>query len=111
MLNKKNILNKKNFQKVYQKGKFFKNIFFNLRVSFNKSRNSHFGIVVSKKISNKATQRNKYKRWVAEIIKKNLLHIKTPINTIVSVKPLINKSDFTQTKQELEGLFRESGLL
>ena len=69
MLPKTNRLTKKkDFENVFKKGKGIKGDFLILRFVGNKTKTCRFGIVVSKKISKKATVRNKIKRRIRAAI-------------------------------------------
>ena len=62
MLKKENRLKKKkDFERIYKKGRGFKGDSLFLKILENKEELTRIGIVVSKKVSKKAVQRNKLK--------------------------------------------------
>lgn len=73
MLSKINCLKKKkDFERIFKKGKKFKEDFLVLVIAPNKMRRSRFGIVVSQKVSKKATIRNKIKRRIRALLRGKL---------------------------------------
>ena len=73
MLRKENrVTKKKDIERIFKKGKGFKEDFLILKTVKNNLNNSRFCFIVSKKISKKAVIRNKVKRILREAIKLNL---------------------------------------
>lgn len=59
----------------------------------NQLEHSRFTVIISKKISKKATERNRAKRQVKAIIKKNLNLFKKKIDYVIIIrKPFLEKS-------------------
>jgi len=111
MLAKKYRLAKeKAFKRVYQKGKFFFTSNINLRFAKNQEKNSRFGFVISKKISKKATIRNRIKRQLSEIIRKNLKSIVKGKDIVIKVKKPYIEKDFNQKEQILVKIFKKNKL-
>ena len=80
MLPKLNRLTKKkDFEAVFNKGKSIKNDFLIFKILKNHLRENRFGFIVSKKVSNKANQRNKVKRRLRSAVLSNLKEIKQPV--------------------------------
>lgn len=65
------ITNKKDFDLVFKRGKVFHSPFLSIRILKTNSDKKRFSVLVSKKVSSKATERNKIKRLLREAIKKN----------------------------------------
>lgn len=87
MLPIKNRLTKKDdFQIIHKKGSFFSNKEFSLLHVKNGLDVSRFGIIVSKKTFAKATDRNRIRRIVREILRTKLAQIKTGFNVVMHVK-------------------------
>lgn len=61
-------------------------------------KESHFGFIISTKISKKAVVRNRIKRIIAEVIRKRLREIKRGLDVVFLIKPAAVKID----KEELE---------
>ncbi|SRR6056297_2198064 len=82
-MKKNNIIKKnKDFKRVYKYGKSYadKNlVFFILK---NNNKNTRFGITTAKKI-NKAVTRNKIRRRLKEIVRKNINNIKKGYDVVV----------------------------
>jgi len=132
MLPKKNCLKKeKDFAKVFKEGQNFKEDFLYLKIKKNNLKSSRFGFIVSKKVSKKATSRNKIKRRLREIVRIKLPFIKKGIDGVIivaaglEINPVRDYKDREKTQRkkisngvnnfwELEEivnkLFRKSGL-
>lgn len=113
-LPKKNRLRKKDFPKLFlYKDKGYSKFFFLIYQKDDKlPERFKLALSVSKKISNKATIRNKIKRLVTEIFKEII--IKSKINkTIILLKPKkeILKSDPLVVKRDLEYLLLSKGII
>jgi len=103
MLPSENRLTKKHdFEKVRSEGKYQSSN--NLSVSFLNRRDggpARFGIIVSKKISTKAHERNKVKRNLREIVRKNLGRAKSGFDFVVIAKPSIIRASSDTITSEL----------
>ncbi|MEK7658342.1 MAG: ribonuclease P protein component [Patescibacteria group bacterium] len=112
MLPKSNRLkNKKDFDRVFKEGRGFKNDFLALKAVKNNTDISRFGFVVSQKVSKKAVIRNKIKRRLREIIKKDLAVFKNGIDIVLIVFPNLNDKDFSETQKIASDLFKKSGVI
>lgn len=107
MLASKNRLKKKvNFARVEIDGKMIQSKSFGMGIydrskDFKEESNdkeSHFGFIISTKISKKAVVRNKIRRTIAEVVRKNLNTIKNGLDVVFLIKPSAVKA----TKEELE---------
>lgn len=101
---------KKDFEKVFRKGKGFKEDFLALKTCRNDFNCSRFGFVVSQKISKKATVRNKIKRMLRKIIEENLKTIKKGSDVLIIVLPGLEISDFWQIKEICNKLLKKADL-
>lgn len=112
MLPKKNRLKKeKDFEKVFKKGKGLRKDFLFLKLLNNNLKKSRFGIVVSTKISKKATVRNKTRRRIREIIRNHLDEIKKGKDIVIVAQPGIEEKSFSQIKETLIELFKKAKLI
>ena|SRR3989338_10006461 len=112
MLPLKNRLKKKSdFELVFKKGISFKGDSLFLKVSKNKLETSRFGFVVSKKVSNKAVVRNKIRRILREIIKKQLPEIKTGLDGVFIVNPICKNKNFQEIKASVNKLMRRADII
>lgn len=107
MLPKVNSLKKKkDFEKVFKEGQSFKESFLYLKIKKNNLKSSRFGFVVSKKISKKATIRNKIKRRLREITRIKLPFIKKGIDGVIivasgfEVNPVRDYNDGEKTQRK-----------
>ncbi len=111
MLTKENKLSReKDFKEIFRKGKTFKQDCLVVRFIFNNKENSRFGFVVSLKISKKAIERNKIKRRLKYIIKKNLLNIKKGFDIVIITLPGIEKKSYTELKETTREILKRAGL-
>ena len=111
MLALKNRLAKeKDFQNVFKKGKSFKQDFLVIKTAKSKLKDSRFGFVAGKNFSKKATERNKIKRRLREIIKKRFNQIKTGTDVVLIVMPGA-ENNFNKIEETLSKLLKKSGLL
>ena len=106
--NKNRLKKEKEFKDVFQKGKGFKNNFLFLKIKKNNLEYNRLGIVVSKKISNKAVVRNQVKRRLREIIKKESEIIKPGWDIVLVAQPGIEKQKFTSLKEEVDKLIKDA---
>lgn len=102
------IKKKKDFEIIFKKGKSFKNNLFILKFINNDLGYNRFGFVVSQKVSKKATVRNKVRRRLVEVVKKeekkiNLLEREiTGRDLVVVALPSIDNKEFSEIKESLE---------
>lgn len=103
---------KKDFERVYKKGKGFKQDFLFLKSLNNDSGISRIGIVVSKKVALRATVRNLIKRRIRAAVKELLPGIKPGQDIVISALTGIDKkTDFKTIKIAVNGLFLKSGII
>jgi ribonuclease P protein component len=107
---KNRIKNKKEFEKIFKKGKGFDSDFLFLKVINNSLEYSRFAVVVSKKVSNKAVIRNKVKRRLREILKKRLLD-KKGLDIVLIAKPGIEQKDFKELENKADIILKRAKLL
>lgn len=112
MLSQKNRLKKKkDFERIAQKGKFFKENFLILKKVKNNLQWMRIGFVVSQKISKKAVERNKIKRKLRETVRANLDKIIPGYDIVFFTKKGIEKEEFSEIKNSVEKLLRQAKLL
>ena len=100
---------KKDFENVFKSGKGFKEDSLYFKIKKNNLKNSRFCFVVGKNISKKAVERNKIKRQLREIIKKNLDEIKINADCVLIVMPGA-ESDYNKLEKIVNKLFKKAGL-
>jgi len=112
MLTKTNRLRKeKDFEGLFKKGKSFKNGFLILKIVQNNLKESRFAFIVSQKVSKKAVLRNKVKRRLRDIVRKNMKEIKKGVDVALITLSGIEKQSFIETKKTLDDLFKKTGLI
>ena len=112
MLPKANRLRKKkDFEELFKKGKSFKNNFLTLKIAQNNLKESRFGFIVSQKVSKKAVLRNKIKRRLRDIIKRNIKDIKNGMDVVIIVLTGLEKKSFLEIKEILNILLKKAGLI
>lgn len=112
MLPKANRLSKKkDFEMVFKKGKGFKEDFLILRFVSSKTKRARFGIIVSQKISKKATIRNKIKRMIRTIIKPKMSKIKKEADIVFLALPGLENKDFWEIEETINKLFKKAKLI
>ena len=93
------IKKKKDFEFIFKNSKSFRNNLFILKTAKNNLGLNRFGFVVSKKISNKATVRNKIKRRLSEAVKIAANKTETGKDAILIALPGIEKKLFYEIKK------------
>ncbi len=76
--------------------------FFSVKVFNNSLPISRFGIVISKKVSAKATERNKIKRKIFNFIQKRKIYLKGGKDFLIIVKPIAKNISNELLKKELQ---------
>ncbi|MFC1663537.1 ribonuclease P protein component [Patescibacteria group bacterium] len=102
---------KKEFEKIFSKGKGFKEDFLFLKTAKNNLKTNRFGFVVSQKVSKKAVVRNKIKRRLRELIKLKLPQIKSGIDVLLVVNPGLETKDFWEVEEIINRLFKKAGII
>ncbi len=101
------LTNDRDFQRVYKKGVTFFSRNVVLKVFDNGLKTARVGIVVSKKISKKATERNKVKRSIRELIRLRLVKLIKGKDYIFMPKKTYNKANIKEKKEDLEYLLNK----
>ena len=102
---------KKDFEKILEKGKGYKEDFLYIKVIGNNLKNSRFGFIVSKKFSKKAVVRNKIRRRLRGLIKIKLSNLKKGIDAAITVGPGLEISDFQDLEEKISRLFKKAGII
>jgi len=102
---------KKDFERVFKEGRGVKESFLFFKWVPNKLRVSRFGFIVSKKVSKKATLRNKIKRRLREIIRMRILKIKKGIDGIFIASQGLTEKDYKELEWIINTIFKKSKLL
>lgn len=104
------IKNKKDFERVFENSKSFKDKGLIFRASKNNLKLVRFGFVVSQKVSKKATERNKIRRRLASILSKKINELKTGTDLVLIGLPEIKNKSFLEIKKIIENALIKLGL-
>ncbi len=111
MLSKQFRLTKeKDFENAFKKGDAFFTKILGIKYIKNSLDDSRFGIIVGKKISKKATSRNKIKRQIREILRLQVSQIKAGYDIIIITRDSIINSDYWEIEKNIEYTFKKTGL-
>lgn len=108
MLPFKNRLKKeKDFQQVFNKGRFINSDLISVRFLGNSTDDTRVGFIVSKKVSKKAVLRNRVKRKLREVMRVNMEKIKGGFDIIITAKSI----ELEEIDKTLEELLKRSNLI
>ena len=108
MLKKINrIGNRKEFLEIKSKGEMKYSPIFGLLILKKDDDLKKFGFIISKKISKRAVDRNKIKRYLSEGVKRNLENIKTGTRGVFLVKREILNKKLEEIVVEVEKVFEK----
>jgi ribonuclease P protein component len=102
---------KKDFERVSKQGKTISQAFLVLKFFKNNQELSRVGIVVSKKVSNKAVVRNKIKRQLRAIMKDLIGQIKPGYDLVFFTRPSASQKDFESIAQVVNNLVKKANLI
>ncbi len=109
MLQSQNRLKKrKDFERVFKKGKGFKEDFLFLKVVDNELGISRFGFVVGKNISKKAIVRNRARRRIAELVRLKLKNLRQGIDAVFVTFPGLEKKNFEEIEETVNKIFAKA---
>lgn len=108
---KKERLKRKEFQKVLEKGKGFKEDKIVLKVLENNTKETRIGFLITKKVSKKAVVRNKLKRRLREILRREKEKTKKGLDLIFIALPGIETRDFQSLENSVKKLFSKAKIV
>jgi ribonuclease P protein component len=76
----------RDFRRVYSRGTSFRNSFLALWVAPNSLENTRLGVVVGSRCARLASRRNRLKRVLREVFRKNRAHLRKGLDLVVVVK-------------------------
>jgi ribonuclease P protein component len=101
---------KKDIDRVFKEGKGIKEDFLFLKFTSNNLGNSRFAVIVSRKISKRATIRNKIKRKIRAVISQKLPKIKKGKDCVLIALPGLVSRDFFEIEEATKKLFEKTKL-
>lgn len=111
MLPQKNRLKKaKEIERVFKKGKLCKEGFLFFRFIENSSHVSRFGFMVGQKVSKKAVERNKIKRRMRAVVKKELSNIRPGFDVVLVALKGLEKKGFKEIESLIKDVVQRSGI-
>jgi len=103
---------KKNIELVKQKGQLFQSENFALLVLKRSEENlSQMGLVVSKKVARKASERNKIKRMIRLTLCQFVLQLKKGYALVLLAKPKIAGLKTRDLVAEIKPVFKKAGII
>ena len=101
------ITKKKDFDLIFKKGKVFYSPFFTIRILKNDLNTQRFTVLVSKKVSKKAVDRNKIKRILREAIKKNQKIFPSNSDSVLYTQPKAIKLSYTNATKIIQKMLKK----
>jgi len=112
MLTKKNRLaKKKDFERVYRRGKSFFSREMGIKAIKNNLDVSRFGFVASLKVSKKAVERNRIKRRLREIVRKALPRLESGFDCVILTRPEIKELKYQELGERAMMILGRMGVL
>ena len=109
MLPKTNRITKKaDFDRVFKKGAGFKQGFLFLKTTAGALGKSRFAFIVGKKVSGKATARNRIRRQLQKLMSDRIKGIKTAVDGVLVVLPGFDAKDFLRMKTDFQKLLEKA---
>ncbi len=91
---------KKDIELVYKRGRVLANRFFRIKYLANRLGGSRATVIVSKKVSPLATQRNRIKRQLRPLLKRSIQESKQKLDVMLIVQPSIKKLSSKEIKEQ-----------
>lgn len=107
LIRTRRVVKEEDFNAVLGRGRFVTTPFFLLKYIRNNSENDRYGFVVSKKVSKKATERNKIKRRLRAIIQKTEHKAQQGRDIVFMVKKAAVTASFGEIKEETLGALKK----
>lgn len=102
-------ISKKIFKEILKTGKGFKEDRLIMKIFFSKEKSIKIGFLISKKISKKAVERNRIKRRLKEILKKE--KIKEGLYIIFIPLPGLEKKNFKELEETVKKILKKAKVL
>ncbi len=93
------IRKKKDFLVLYKKGRRYKSRYFSLIYSSSSLPYSRVGVVASRKVGG-AVVRNKAKRWMRELFRRNRDVLECPVDVLIVAMPEMARATWAEVRDE-----------
>ncbi len=104
------LTNNKDFQTIYRRGRYNSTALFSVNVLPNRSPVTKIGIVVNKKVSKRAHERNRIKRRVREIIREAYPRIRPGLGIVITAKTNSFGAEYKIIEKDILGSFKRLGI-
>ena len=101
---------KKDFDRVFKKGKGFKEGFLFIKAAENGLETTRFGFVVSKTFSKKAVLRNKVKRKLREVVRNKASDLEKGFDIVLVAMKGLEKKNISEIEKIINSLFKRAKL-
>lgn len=99
------LVKQKDFEKVFKQGRAYYTKLFGTKTLANQLEFNRFGIVISTKVSKKATERNRLKRQVRQAVRDLDKNLKSGLDLVIIVLPAILTQEDNTVEDELKKIF------
>ena len=100
------------FKRLFKEGRYYRSRDFSLRALENDLDASRLGISIQAKIFPRAVQRNKIKRLIREVFRKNKYRLNNDYDIIIRPKSIeITKLEYIKIEERILGLFNIAKIL
>ena len=96
------LVKEKDFKKIFKLGKVFYSEIFCIKILANGLDVNRYGIVISTKVSKKAVERNKLKRWFRAAIKEFDKKLAIGFDLVIIASPTALSREYKFIKSELD---------
>ena len=105
------LVKQKDFEKIFKRGKSYYTKLIGVKILAGQSGFNRFGIVISTKVSKKATERNKLKRRIRQALRELDKKLKPGFDLVVVALPGFLNQGYEIIEEELEKIFKGLKLL
>ncbi len=102
--------NKKDFDRVFKRGKGFKGDFLFLKIIKNNLSVSRFGFVVGRNVAKKATARNIIKRKLRAVVETHLAEMEKGVDAVLVVTRGLGARNVSEVGVSADNLFKKAKL-
>lgn len=108
---KKGITRKRDFDLIFKEGKGFKGGSLLFKFIPSALKHNRFAFVVSQKVSKSAVKRNRIRRVLKEMFKKNFYNLEKNIDGVLIVFPGFKYEEWGKVEKDLIDIFKKAKLI